>query len=512
MTNVTSIVSRGTSGPADSRDAQAIIKESRSNEVFFAVVGPAGAGGSRVISALERAVRAAKYTAVPIKASTCIRDWATAQGRPLVGGDHKSLEMVTQLQDYGDEMREADRAAVARALVQQIASARARAMKIDYKPGTAVQPDAERRAYLIDSIRHPAEINLLRSTYGDAFALIGVVCQEEERTRRVLEKYFTGPQRLQPENVRRAKDFIRRDSDDTDKKHGQHVSDAFHQADYFVDNTRSDPTDDNRYLDDSLSRLVNIVTHSEVVRPRIEETAMHHAHSARVRSACLSRQVGAALTDQAGTVVATGVNEVPRAGGGVYGEHFAAKHPPNDERCAFRLTKFCSSNRAQNAIIEELIAHLPELSDSQDRINLAKRIRETRLGGLIEFSRAVHAEMDAILSAGRSGISTIGTRLFVTTFPCHYCARHIVSAGVYEVQYIEPYPKSKALDLHDDAICIVPDDWTPPEQISIADERRLTEAPPEGRVLFRPFEGVAPRLYQRAFEKTWGLKDKVSGE
>ena len=37
------------------------------------------------------------------------------------------------------------------------------------------------------------------------------------------------------------------------------------------------------------------------------------------------------------------------------------------------------------------------------------------------------------MSAGRKGASTLGTRLFVTTFPCHYCARHIVSAGVDEV-------------------------------------------------------------------------------
>ena len=70
--------------------------------------------------------------------------------------------------------------------------------------------------------------------------------------------------------------------------------------------------------------------------------------------------------------------------------------------------------------------------------------------------------MDALLSAGREGVSTVGTRLFVTTFPCHYCARHIVGAGVYEVQYIEPYPKSLALELHNDAIETNPFKWQPP--------------------------------------------------
>jgi len=39
-------------------------------------------------------------------------------------------------------------------------------------------------------------------------------------------------------------------------------------------------------------------------------------------------------------------------------------------------------------------------------------------------------------------------------FPCHYCEGQIVSGGVDEVQFIEPYPKSLAIDLHDDSIVV----------------------------------------------------------
>lgn len=497
---------------SNDQDAEAIIKASRSNEVFFAVVGPVGAGGTRIMTTLARALRAADYEPIEIKASERIRQWASKAGKPLPSADTKSLDLVTAMQDAGDEMRKTDKAAVARAVIQRIAETRAASMNVDYTPGVVVEPDAAKRAFLIDSIRHPAEIQLLRRTYGHAFALIGVVCQEDERERRVLDKYFTGPGKKNQDNRARAKKFIERDADDLNNKHGQHVSDAFHKADFFIDNTRIDENDDQYHLDESLGRLIDIVTHKDVVSPRIEETAMHHAHSARVRSACLSRQVGSALVDAQGTIVATGVNEVPKAGGGVYNEHFKTKFPPQDHRCVARKERFCSSNREQNGIIDELIEHLSELKDVEDKKDLAERIRQTRLGGLIEFSRAVHAEMDAILSAGRSGHSTVGGRLFVTTFPCHYCARHIVSSGIYEVQYIEPYPKSRALNLHDDAIWVAPDSWSPPIELSIAEERKLDSAPERGHVLFRPFEGVAPRLYERAFEKTWGLKDKTTGD
>jgi deoxycytidylate deaminase len=505
-------------GAKESRD---VISQNRSGEMFFAVVGPVGAGGSRVIESLKRACEASGYKTEWIKASTLIKKWHEENGSSVPASEEKTLELVEAYQDAGDRMRERDAAEVARAVMREIAQRRAGATKVAYVRGEPVRPNEERRAYLIDSIRHPAEVNLFRRTYGSAFALVGVVCEESRREQRILEKYFRKPRHGEQAVKDQVKRFMQRDSDDAGNKRGQHVAEAFFEADYFVDNSEDDPEGTKFALDEPLGRLVNIVAHDQIVRPTMEETAMHHAHSARVRSACLSRQVGAALVDSDGTVVATGVNEVPAAGGGVYGEGFGKAHEHEDHRCAFREEKFCSSNRQQNKIIDDLIAALPELDAVDDKLELASRIRKTRLGGLIEFSRAVHAEMDALLSAGREGVSTVGTRLFVTTFPCHYCARHIVGAGVYEVQYIEPYPKSLALELHDDAIETNPFKWQPPERKSMAlqkkevDKKLGTDAPPvprqPGKALFRPFVGVSPRMYTRAFEKTWRLKDKVTG-
>ncbi len=470
------------------------------------------------MQSLARAAASAGYECVQIKASDQIRRWAEGAGKAPPPVEPKRLETVIRMQDLGDQMRERDPAAVTRAIIGEIAIQRAQATGVVYHAGEAVQPDQKKRAYLIDSIRHPAEIQLLRRTYANAFALIGVVCQPDEREQRVLGKYFTAAEKHQPTVKARVAQFISRDADDPERSHGQHVTDAFHAADFFVDNTARDELGEEHDLDEPLGRLLNIVAGDAVVSPTIEETAMHHAHSARVRSACMSRQVGAALVDHQGTVLATGTNEVPRAGGGVYGERAQFEAPEQDDRCVFRATKFCSSNREQNNIVDELISEIPELRDSPDTARLRSTIRDTRLGQLIEFSRAVHAEMDALLSAGRNGSSTVGTRLFVTTFPCHYCARHIVSAGVYEVQYVEPYPKSRALALHADAIATDERTWTPPEVVSMAEGQRRANAremPAEakaGKVLFRPFVGVAPRLYSRAFEKIRRLKNGASGD
>lgn len=162
-----------------------------------------------------------------------------------------------------------------------------------------------------------------------------------------------------------------------------------------------------------------------------------------------------------------------------------------------RSKRFCGNTQYQSEDHRRTLD--PEVAGDPDRKTaLRKDLRKTRLGRLLEFSRAVHAQMDALLSAARKGVPLAGCRLFVTTYPCHYCARHIVTAGIDEVQYIEPYPKSEALKLHPDSIAVEASGWT---------------APSDGghQVLFRPFSGVAPRLHRRAFLKDRELKNRETG-
>ena len=78
-----------------------------------------------------------------------------------------------------------------------------------------------------------------------------------------------------------------------------------------------------------------------------------------------------------------------------------------------------------------------------------RAVERTTLDDLLEFGRMVHAEMAALMDAARRGISVKGCLMYVTTFPCHMCARHIIAAGIQKVIYIEPYPKSKVGELYE---------------------------------------------------------------
>jgi hypothetical protein len=90
--------------------------------------------------------------------------------------------------------------------------------------------------------------------------------------------------------------------------------------------------------------------------------------------------------------------------------------------------------------------------------------------------------MDALLTCARSGVSPVGGVLYTTTFPCHNCTRHIIAAGIERVIYIEPYAKSRAEELHNDAIVI-------------EEKTRDVAKGIRRKVPFTPFVGVGPRKY-----------------
>jgi len=289
-------------------ESRKVVQETAANEVVFLVVGHVGSGTSEVADVLKvlletNTLEGGPFETTILKARNVITEWAQENNRSVPNPVDNSLQNVTQMQDLGDTMRleTDDHAAVARSLVREIRSTRAAKLGKDASEEGPILPDGCRRAYILDALRHPAEVELLRSVYRDSFILIGVVCEETVRERRVSQKYRDAGRDD-------AREFMSRDAK-APEKHGQRVADTFHLSDFFVDNTadrflegphRSNPA---WKVTEKLGRLVEIVTHARIVRPTTDEMGMYHAHGAQMRSACLSRQVGAALVDEKGNVI-----------------------------------------------------------------------------------------------------------------------------------------------------------------------------------------------------------------
>lgn len=65
-------------------------------------------------------------------------------------------------------------------------------------------------------------------------------------------------------------------------------------------------------------------------------------------------------------------------------------------------------------------------------------------------ARALHSEINALLSCALHGVSSKGCTLYCTDFPCTHCAKALVQAGIVRVVYLAEYPDANSAQvLHD---------------------------------------------------------------
>lgn len=439
----------------------------RGTELVFGLVSPLGTPLDPVEDALRDSLSKHGYTTSPaVRISRLLAQRGNVTGRPEATRE--------ALMDEGTRLREAGGgdylAKLAVATIHTWRTSRGHA-----EPAT-------RTGHIIRSLKHPDEVARLRAVYGNGFFLIGVSAPRWQRLARLVDANF-------PKDV--AERLLDKDSGEQ-RDLGQQTRDTFHHADVYVRSDANTKADIDRFID--------LVMSHPFLPPTQEEHAMYLAYAASLRSADLSRQVGAVVLDARGDVIATGANDVPSAGGGPHWPKRPDFWPSVREDGGPDYERGCDSNeRERDRILSRVIRALTHTSEESDHELVAKHRKDLEHTGILdltEFGRAVHAEMAALLACARAGVSPAGGTLFCTTFPCHNCTKHIVDAGVSRVVYVEPYPKSKAGDLHDDAVVLV-------------DERsdRLDDEDP--RVRFEIFVGVGARRFVDLFSLTLGSGRKV---
>ncbi|WP_342733911.1 anti-phage dCTP deaminase [Bradyrhizobium sp. B117] len=442
-------------------DNIAEIKDTHTSQLVIALCGPIGSPIPDVAQAFKQCLEknfGYDYAEI-LKLSRQIEKLSG----PAPSGN--AYERVKYLIDKGDELRGRHGAGVlAELAVSEIAFDRQK-----HKKNNEPQRFEPRRVcHIVDSIKNQQELDLLRLVYRDMVYVVGVYAPESLRTTSLQQKGMS---------LKQIYTLIDRDSGE-EFAHGQTVRDTFPNADFFL---RVDSSSGSQ-VNARVERFLDLILGVKVMTPTYSETAMYAAASAAGNSACLSRQVGAAITDVHGNIIATGWNDVPKFGGGLY-----AADPNGDQKSDHDLRCWNKGAKCYNDDEKHLIAELlvDELADAKAITKSAKEkaknaiLANGKLRNLIEFSRSVHAEMHAIINAGKNGAALAGSKLFVTTYPCHSCARHIVAAGISEVYFIEPYRKSLATKLHDD---------------SITEDESDTK-----KVRVLPYDGVAPARYLKLF-------------
>ena len=289
---------------------------------------------------------------------------------------------------------------------------------------------------------------------------------------------------------RKSRALFQQHRSEDDKSLGQALRETFHRADVFVHGLNK------LEMDAMVDRFFQAFFGRNDIAPSKAEYGMYAAKSASLRSSDLARQVGAAVLSSDGDIITQSCNEVPRAHGGAYWDteqpdfrDVKRGFDPNDtikkevlrdtiER--LRNASFLSDALLQHGSDHQIVEYLIAKEDFE-RHNAEGVLASSKVMDLTEFGRVVHAEMSAICDAARIGRSLRGSTLYVTTFPCHNCAKHILASGIKRVVFIEPYTKSRAKELH-------------PDEIEIEQEN-------EDKVSFIPFMGISPHRYRDIFQK-----------
>ncbi|PTA90609.1 cytidine deaminase [Kosakonia sp. H7A] len=336
-------------------------------------------------------------------------------------------------------------------------------------------PDLARKrgvVYIVNSIKHQEEVYWFRKVYGAGFLLFGIFSDEQRRLNNLVNN-----KGISEEDAGK---LISRDEGE-ESGYGQHTRDAFHLADFFLS---QDGNDDK--LNNDIKRVFDLLFGNPFITPTFDEFAMYMAFSSALRSADLSRQVGAVLAKDF-SIISTGANDVPKFGGGLYWPYFNSEKEIYEDVENGRDYKlgYDSNARQKKEIIDDILRQLPKKS----RAKISTILSDSLIKDITEYGRVVHAEMEAILSCARSQVSTQDASIYCTTFPCHNCAKHIIAAGIKRVVYIEPYPKSKAFDFHKE---------------SITGDTSVSE-----KVIFEPFIGIGPRVYYNLFSLVNGNGNRI---
>ncbi|MBK6722959.1 MAG: cytidine deaminase [Acidobacteria bacterium] len=447
--------------------------DSFDSELVIGLVAPIGTEKNVVIEELKDRLTSFGYETIPIKLSSFLED-------DLVKKKHKvdlirepENARIRSYMDAGNKLREHTQRGDALALWASAEIARKRPEN---------ETVGDKRAYLLDSLKHPGEAKTLRRIYGNGFFLIGIYSPRDKRF-----DYLSGNKGITAEDANK---LINDDYHEEEPKgSGQNTRETFFLADAFVSLTN---TNDAK---NQLGRVIDLLFGSPFLTPTLDEYSMFQAFSSRLRSADLSRQVGAVIISDSGELIGVGANDVPCYGGGLYW--------PGDSDHRDWDWGYDSNAKRRDQILSDIVELVKKKTGQGEEVDDKKLLEEVKEGlshsillDITEFGRPVHAEMEALLSCSRKGISTTAGILYCTTFPCHNCAKHIVAAGINKVVYVEPYPKSKAQELHHDSI-------------------EVDEESAGAKVSFIPFVGIGYRrfidLFSMGQSSGYDVQRKIKG-
>ena len=223
----------------------------------------------------------------------------------------------------------------------------------------------------------------------------------------------------------------------------QNIPKCYDLADIHVYNKRHGKSD-YTYLKWQIAKFVALIMHPGIIVPTSVERCMQIAHTAKLNSGCLSRQVGACVTDTNFSIKGIGWNTPPE-GQTPCSLRNIFDLLNNEDREAFSEYEWDDSKFRERA---------KELYNNDSTLKNIKALKGRNVSYCFKdiqndvenkdnqvHTRALHAEENAFLQIVKYGGQGIrGGILFTTSSPCVLCAKKAYQLGIKEIYFIDSYP------------------------------------------------------------------------
>lgn len=379
---------------------------------------------------------------------------------------------------------------------------------------------------VIDSLRNSLEIMFFRERYS-AFYMLATKDVMDNSERRV-EKRLPKSIRTQKERSLLTSKLLGLDEVEYKTKDfakglfsSPDVENCIQKSDYHILNLKQDdikdflsrynpPWGEHNFLtrEEQLLKLVALITQPGLVTPSSVERSMQIANTGKLNSGCISRSVGAAITDSDFYIQSVGWNDVAKGhtpcslrdiqdiinpdNESVLGE--SVHYSPFEKGKVSPKSSYKYKNEKPGNFKEALTDYFKD-SYSKNNGDLQgkncafcfKTVHNHYEGEANQVhTRSLHAEENAMLQITKLGGQGVKNGiLFTTASPCELCSKKAYQLGIKTIYFIDPYP-------------------------GISNDQILSGGIETSHPKMIPFSGAIGIAYHKLYDSFMSYKDEIS--
>jgi len=309
---------------------------------------------------------------------------------------------------------------------------------------------------VIDALKNSLELMFFKEKYS-GFYMLAINKDDKERKKHIndtiVEKYGKSNNTHISEIIKLDEGEYKGDEVNSGNFASPDIENCIQKSDYHIfhskDNKINTDIDKLKNINYQLIRFLALIGQPGIITPTAIERTMQVAFNAKYNSGCISRQVGAVVTDKNYSVKSIGWNDVAQ----------------NQMPCKLRSAEDLISGESIELFSEYELngGEFKKGKDSKlfsELLKLdVKKAKLQNLNGLnCSFcfksfqnsyeneknqvhTRSLHAEENAMMQITKNGgVGLKDGYLFTTASPCELCSKKAFQLGVEKIFFIDPYP------------------------------------------------------------------------